>query len=79
MRGSLLSLWHVVAVAPARLVFVKMVRNGAKTLPRGAAVIDLGCGPGFPITEVLVAEGLWVFCVDAAPSFVQAFDPISQT
>jgi cyclopropane fatty-acyl-phospholipid synthase-like methyltransferase len=36
-------------------------------------VIDLGCGPGFPITEVLVAEGLNVFGVDAAPSFVQAF------
>jgi SAM-dependent methyltransferase len=27
----------------------------------------------FPITEVLVAEGLNVFGVDAAPSFVQAF------
>jgi len=36
-------------------------------------VIDLGCGPGFPITEVLVAEGLSVFGVDAAPSFVAAF------
>jgi 2-polyprenyl-3-methyl-5-hydroxy-6-metoxy-1,4-benzoquinol methylase len=39
----------------------------------GAAVIDLGCGPGFPITEVLVAESLSTFGVDAAPSFVQAF------
>jgi SAM-dependent methyltransferase len=36
-------------------------------------VIDLGCGPGLPITEVLVAEGLQVFGVDAAPSFVQVF------
>jgi SAM-dependent methyltransferase len=36
-------------------------------------VIDLGCGPGFPLTAVLVAEGLSVFGVDAAPSFVQAF------
>ena len=42
-------------------------------LSRGASVIDLGCGPGFPITEVLVAEGLNVFGVDAAPSFVEAF------
>jgi SAM-dependent methyltransferase len=38
-----------------------------------AAVIDLGCGPGFPITEVLVAERLNVFGVDAAPSFVETF------
>jgi SAM-dependent methyltransferase len=36
-------------------------------------VVDLGCGPGFPITDVLVAEGLRTFGVDAAPSFVQAF------
>jgi 2-polyprenyl-3-methyl-5-hydroxy-6-metoxy-1,4-benzoquinol methylase len=36
-------------------------------------VIDLGCGSGFPITEVLVDEGLNVFAVDAAPSFVHAF------
>src|SRR5581483_7969124 len=52
---------------------VKEVRNWARSLPSGAAVIDLGCGPGFPITEVLVAEGLDVFGVDAAPSFVEAF------
>jgi SAM-dependent methyltransferase len=52
---------------------VNEVRKWARTLPRGAAVIDLGCGPGFPITQVLVAEGLNVFGVDAAPSFVQAF------
>ena len=52
---------------------VKEVRKWAKTLPRGSSVIDLGCGPGFPITVVLVEEGLQVFGVDAAPSFVAAF------
>jgi predicted nicotinamide N-methyase len=54
-------------------VGVSRVRKWARTLPSGATVIDLGCGPGFPITEVLVAEGLNVFAVDAAPSFVEAF------
>src|SRR5580658_9233742 len=54
-------------------VGVESVRNWARALPRGAAVIDLGCGPGFPITEVLVTEGLRVYGVDAAPSFVEAF------
>jgi len=54
-------------------VGVNVVRNWARTLPHGASVIDLGCGPGFPITEVLVAEGLNVYGVDAAPSFVEAF------
>jgi SAM-dependent methyltransferase len=52
---------------------VKEVRTWARTLPAGAAVIDLGCGPGSPITEVLVAEGLQPFGIDAAPSFVRAF------
>jgi SAM-dependent methyltransferase len=52
---------------------VKEVRNWARTLPRGSSVIDLGCGPGFPLTVMLVDEGLHVFGVDAAPSFVAAF------
>jgi 2-polyprenyl-3-methyl-5-hydroxy-6-metoxy-1,4-benzoquinol methylase len=52
---------------------VKTVRKWARSLPPGAAVIDLGCGPGFPITEVLVSEGLNVYAVDASPSFVEAF------
>jgi SAM-dependent methyltransferase len=52
---------------------VKHVRDWARTLPQGACVIDLGCGPGFPITEVLINEGLNVYGVDAAPTFVEAF------
>ena len=59
--------------ARATGIGVKSVRDWARTLPRGAAVLDLGCGPGLPITEVLVAEGLSVHAIDAAPSFVQAF------
>ena len=54
-------------------VGVNTVRKWARRLARGASVIDLGCGPGLPITEILVGEGLDVFGVDAAPSFVQAF------
>jgi SAM-dependent methyltransferase len=52
---------------------VNEVRKWAKTLPPGSSVIDLACGPGFPITVVLVEEGLRVFGVDGAPSFVAAF------
>src|SRR3569833_4053525 len=52
---------------------VNEVRKWARTLSLGAAVIDLGCGPGFPITEVLVAERLSAFGVAASPSFVEAF------
>jgi len=52
---------------------VKEVRKWAKALPHGSSVIDLGCGPGFPLTAVLVEEGLQVFGVDGSPSFVAAF------
>jgi SAM-dependent methyltransferase len=55
------------------IIGVKRVREWAKALPRGAAVVDLGCGAGLPITEVLVSEGLRAHGVDAAPSLVQAF------
>jgi SAM-dependent methyltransferase len=57
---------------PSTAIGVKEVRKWARTLPHGSRVIDLGCGPGFPITVVLVEEGLQVFGVDAAPSFVAA-------
>jgi 2-polyprenyl-3-methyl-5-hydroxy-6-metoxy-1,4-benzoquinol methylase len=52
---------------------VSEVTAWARTLPRGAAVIDLACGPGLPLTQLLVAAGLSVYAVDAAPSFVEAF------
>jgi SAM-dependent methyltransferase len=52
---------------------VKEVRTWARTLRRSSSVIDLGCGSGYPITTVLVEEGLRAFGVDAAPSLVAAF------
>ncbi|MGD0446246.1 MAG: class I SAM-dependent methyltransferase [Edaphobacter sp.] len=57
----------------SRDIGVDAVRKWARALPRAAAVIDLGCGPGVPLTQVLVAEGLSAFGLDAAPSFVQVF------
>ena len=49
------------------------MRNWAHTFPSGATVLDLGCGPGLPITKVLVEEGLNVYGIDASPSLVNAF------
>ena len=59
--------------APATAVGTGRVRDWALTLRRGAAVLDLGCGTGLPITRLLVDEGLDVFAIDAAPSLVAAF------
>jgi len=58
---------------PPAGVGVATVRRWARTLEPGATVIDLGCGSGFPLTAVLIAEGLDVYAIDAAPSLVKAF------
>lgn len=36
-------------------------------------MLDLGCGTGFPISQVLVDAGMVVYGVDASPTFVKAF------
>ena len=59
--------------APSTAIGARLVREWARTLPRGAAVVDVGCGSGLPITKVLVSEGLNVYAIDAAPSLVEAF------
>jgi 2-polyprenyl-3-methyl-5-hydroxy-6-metoxy-1,4-benzoquinol methylase len=49
------------------------IREWARQLTPGVTVLDLGCGSGIPTTETLIDEGLSVHAVDAAPSFVEAF------
>jgi 2-polyprenyl-3-methyl-5-hydroxy-6-metoxy-1,4-benzoquinol methylase len=52
---------------------VRTVREWAKTVRPGGTVLDLGCGPGYPITRVLIDAGLDVYGVDASPSMVRRF------
>src|SRR5262245_27561035 len=59
--------------APSTAIGTGRVRDWARTLPRGAAVLDVGCGSGKPITSVLIDEGLNVYAIDASPSMVVAF------
>jgi SAM-dependent methyltransferase len=66
--------------AVAREYMVRRSRVGAdevgawaRSLPRHARVLDIGCGYGVPITEVLRAAGCRVHALDAAPSLVAAF------
>ena len=49
------------------------VRAWAPSLRRHARVLDIGCGHGVPITEILLAAGCRVHALDAAPSLVAAF------
>jgi len=49
------------------------VRRWARQLARGAAVLELGCGTGVPITRELRGQRLTVFAVEASPTLAVAF------
>lgn len=68
--------WDAVAqrfVAERSLAGAAVVRTWCRAWPEGAAVLDLGCGSGVPISEALLDEGCEVFGVDASPALVAAF------
>lgn len=49
------------------------VRFWAAALPDGAAVLELGCGDGVPISEVLMEAGVRLHAVDASPTLLRVF------
>src|ERR1700760_1897462 len=49
------------------------VRSWASTFSQGAAMLDLGCGTGVPVTRVLLDAGLNVYGVDASSKMVAEF------
>lgn len=55
------------------MVGAATVREWARDLPRGTAVLDLGCGHGVPISAALADEGAILYGVDASPSMIAAY------
>ena len=49
------------------------VREWARTLPSGSAILDSGCGSGVPVSEALVQEGHEIWGADASPTMIAAF------
>ena len=49
------------------------VADWSQTLPPEGKVLDLGCGTGVPISQVLIERGFHVYGVDASPTMVAAF------
>jgi SAM-dependent methyltransferase len=43
------------------------------SLTAGASVVDLGCGPGLPLTQVLLEHGLEVLGVDSSERMLEHF------
>jgi cyclopropane fatty-acyl-phospholipid synthase-like methyltransferase len=52
---------------------VATIRSWTRTLPRGAAVLDIGCGPGGPRAAVLFESGFHVYGIDASATLAAAF------
>ena len=56
-----------------RQIGTATVREWSKTLPPGSSILDLGCGNGVPISEVLLNEGFAIYGVDASPKLIAVF------
>lgn len=54
-------------------VGVDTVREWARSLPRGAVILDLGCGNGRPVSQIFFDEGFTVYGLDASASMIAAF------
>lgn len=52
---------------------VATVRAWGQRLPKGASILDLGCGSGVPISQALIDDGFNILGVDASPTLVAAF------
>lgn len=57
----------------AAAVGARIVHAWAETVRPGGAVLDLGCGPGDPVTRILIEAGLAAYGVDASTTMVAAF------
>ena len=52
---------------------IARIREWAKGLRPGAAVLDIGCGHDVPISQTLIDNGFDVYGVDASPSMIAAY------
>jgi len=54
-------------------VGVEIVQSWARSLPSGSTVVEIACGGGYPITQVLVDAGLPVWAIDISPTLLRQF------
>jgi cyclopropane fatty-acyl-phospholipid synthase-like methyltransferase len=60
-------------VAARSTIGSDVVRQWTKGLRPGSDVVDIGCGSGAPISQVLVDEGFRIFGIDASPTLLSMF------
>jgi SAM-dependent methyltransferase len=54
-------------------VGVEIVERWARSLPFGTPIVEIACGGGYPITQVLVDSGLAVWAIDTSPTLLRQF------
>lgn len=54
-------------------VGVEIVQDWARSLPLGSTVVEIACGGGYPITQVLVDARLAVWAIDTSPTLLRQF------
>lgn len=68
--------WEAIAhkfIATRSNIGTDVVRRWSKLLVPCGTVVDLGCGSGAPISEMLDATGFQVYGVDASSTLISAF------
>lgn len=51
----------------------EVVRRWVRTFAKGAQIIELACGGGYPVTKELVEAGAALWAVDSSPTLVAMF------
>ncbi len=54
-------------------VGVEVVQSWVRSLSLGTSVVEIACGGGYPITQVLVDSGLAVWAIDTSPTLLRQF------
>ena len=54
-------------------VGARVTEQWSRTLPEGAATLELACGGGYPVTRVLQKTGLSIYAIDSSPSLLTRF------
>jgi len=52
---------------------VSTVREWSRTLAPGSSILDLGCGHGVPISQLLIEAGFTLYGVDASRALIESF------
>jgi len=70
--------WEAVALSVSdhlseSTIGVRTIQEWTRAFPAGAAILDLGCGPGTPRSKVLNDGIFAVSAVDAAPTMASAY------